>query len=100
MADQQSSTTNLKPRGRRATRVGQVTSDKRSKTISVAIAWGARHPKYGKLLRRHTVLQAHDEKNEARIGDTVEVVECRPISKTKCWRLLRVLRAAKPEVLA
>ncbi|MFO0840045.1 MAG: 30S ribosomal protein S17 [Phycisphaerae bacterium] len=79
-------------RGRRATRIGLVTSDKRDKTIAVTISWSTRHAKYGKLLKRSTVLHAHDEKNEAKLGDTVEVSECRPISKTKCWRLLRVLR--------
>jgi small subunit ribosomal protein S17 len=50
-----------------------------------------RHPKYGKLLRRKTVLHAHDEKNEAKVGDRVEIVECRPISKTKSWRLSRLI---------
>ena len=55
-----------------------------------------RHPKYGKMVRRNTRIVAHDEANEARLGDVVEIVECRPMSKTKRWRLLRVL-AANPE---
>jgi small subunit ribosomal protein S17 len=78
----------------RATRVGVVTSDARDKTIRVTLQYQVQHPKYGKYLRRRTVLHVHDEKNEARVGDTVEVMECRPISKTKSWRLLRVLQRA------
>ena len=78
---------------RRARRVhlGIVESDARDKTISVRINRLIRHPKYGKLLKRKTVLHAHDEKNEAKIGDRVEIVECRPISKTKSWRLSRLI---------
>jgi small subunit ribosomal protein S17 len=81
-------------RGRRPTRIGVVTSDVRDKTIRVEVAYSMRHPKYGKYLRRRTVLHAHDEKNEARRGDTVEVMECRPISKTKTWRLVRIVQRA------
>ena len=76
----------------RAVRTGVVTSDARDKTIRITIGFSVRHAKYGKTLRRRTVLHAHDEKNEASVGDTVEVVECRPLSKTKNWRLVRVLR--------
>lgn len=78
----------------RVTRVGVVTSDVRNKTIKVELSYAQRHAKYGKIIRRRTVLHAHDEKNEARKGDTVEVMECRPVSKTKCWRLVRVIERA------
>ena len=78
---------------RRTRRVqsGIVESDARDKTIRVRINRLIRHPKYGKLLKRKTVLHAHDEKNEAKVGDRVEIVECRPISKTKSWRLSRFI---------
>ncbi len=78
-------------RARRRVRTGVVQSDKANKTISVRIDRLARHPKYGKLLKRKTILHAHDEQNEARQGDRVEIVECRPISKTKSWRLSKRL---------
>lgn len=81
-------------REQRAKRVGVVKSEVRDKTISVAVEYLVRHAKYGKFLRKSTVLQAHDEKNECHKGDTVEVAECRPLSKTKRWRLLRVIRRA------
>lgn len=84
-------------RGRRRVRVGVVTSDRRDKTIRVAVEMLIRHRRYGKYVRRWTVLHAHDERNEAREGDRVEVMECRPYSKTKHWRLVRVLeRQAEP----
>jgi small subunit ribosomal protein S17 len=72
-------------------RTGVVTSDKRDKTIRVEVSYSMRHPLYGKYVRRRTVLQAHDEKNEAQAGDRVEVMACRPISKTKTWRLVRII---------
>jgi len=78
-------------RARRRVRTGVVQSDKADKTISVRIDRLMRHPKYGKLLKRKTVLHAHDEQNEARQGDRVEITECRPISKTKSWRLSKRL---------
>ena len=84
-------TSDKRARARRRVRTGVVQSDKADKTISVRIDRLVRHPKYGKLLKRRTVLHAHDEQNEARIGDRVEVVECRPISKTKSWRLTKRL---------
>jgi len=74
--------------------VGVVSSDKGDKTIKVVVDRLSKHPKYGKYLRRRTVVHAHDEKNEAGIGDKVEVMACRPISKTKHYRLVRVLHAA------
>ncbi|MBK9126738.1 MAG: 30S ribosomal protein S17 [Phycisphaerales bacterium] len=78
----------------RATRVGVVTAGARHKTIKVTIEYQVKHPKYNKFLSRRTVLHAHDEKNECGVGDTVEVMECRPLSKTKNWRLVRILTRA------
>lgn len=75
----------------KATRIGIVESDKREKTRKVVVAFKAMHPKYGKFVSRRTILQVHDEANESRLGDTVEVAQCRPISKTKRWRLVRVV---------
>lgn len=72
-------------------RVGVVQSDKRDKTRKVVIGYMAKHPKYGKYVKKRTVLHVHDEANESREGDVVEVVQCRPISKTKSWRLNRVV---------
>lgn len=76
------------------TLTGVVASDKANKTIKVVVEYLARHPKYGKYLKRRTVLHAHDEKNEARIGDRVEIAQCRPLSKTKHHRLLRIIERA------
>src|SRR5437870_6556602 len=73
---------------------GVVASDKGNKTIKVVVEYQTRHPKYGKYLKRRTVLHAHDEQNEAREGDTVEIAECRPLSKTKHHRLLRIVTKA------
>src|SRR5690242_4182500 len=73
---------------------GVVASDKGNKTIKVVVDYQMRHPKYGKYLKRRTVLHAHDEKNEAKEGDTVELAECRPLSKTKHHRLLRIVTKA------
>ena len=78
----------------RAVRTGFVESAKRNKTIKVVMERRVKHPKYGKYIRRRTKLHAHDEQNLAKIGDQVEIMECRPISKTKHWRLVRVVRAA------
>jgi small subunit ribosomal protein S17 len=73
---------------------GVVASDKGDKTIKVEVNYQTRHAKYGKYLKRTTVLHAHDEKNEAKEGDTVEIAECRPLSRTKHHRLLRIVRKA------
>src|SRR5437773_11759722 len=73
---------------------GVVASDKGDKTIKVIVAYQTKHPKYGKYLKRRTVLHAHDEKNEAREGDRVELAECRPLSKTKHHRLIRIVEKA------
>ena len=73
------------------TKIGVVTSDKRDKTRKVVIRYRTKHPKYGKYVSKRTVLQVHDENNASSTGDLVEVAECRPISKTKRWRLVRVV---------
>src|SRR5258708_18668283 len=73
---------------------GVVASDKGNKTIKVVVNYQTRHPKYGKFLNRRTVLNAHDEKNEAKEADTVESAECRPLGKTKHHRLLRITQKA------
>jgi small subunit ribosomal protein S17 len=75
-------------------KVGIVESDARDKTRKVVIAYSSRHPKYGKYIKRRTVLQVHDESNQSHNGDRVEVAECRPISKTKSWVLTRVVEKA------
>ena len=80
-----------KKRGRRNEVVGEVISDKMDKTITVKISRLIMHKKYGKYLRRNSKFKAHDEKNEAKIGDKVRIFETRPLSKTKCWRLREVL---------
>ncbi|MEO1129553.1 MAG: 30S ribosomal protein S17 [Planctomycetota bacterium] len=72
-------------------RIGIVESDKRDKTRKVVVQFVSKHPKYGKYLRKRTTLHVHDEQNESRLGDRVEVAPCRPISKTKAWRLVRVV---------
>jgi small subunit ribosomal protein S17 len=80
-------------RGER-TLTGRVTSNKMNKTIAVEIERLVKHPTYGKYVRRTTRLLAHDEKNESRAGDTVAIVQCRPLSRRKSWRLLRVVTRA------
>ena len=82
-------------RNRRRTMVGVVTSDKMDKTIKVMLQRQVKHPVYEKRLNRKTVLTAHDEKNDAKTGDTVEVMETRKLSKSKTWRLVKVLRRAE-----
>ncbi len=79
----------------RKTRVGTVVSDKMDKTIVVAIEDSVQHGLYKKIMKRTYKLKAHDEKNECGIGDTVRVMECRPLSKGKRWRLVEVLEKAK-----
>ena len=81
-------------RRRRKTEIGVVTSDKMNKTRRVEIERLVPHPKYGKYLKRRTVLHAHDEMNDAREGDTVDIAECRPLSKTKHHRLVKVVERA------
>lgn len=82
-------------RNLRKERVGKVVSNKMDKTIVVAVVDNVRHPKYGKILKRTLKLHAHDENNECSIGDTVSVMETRPLSKTKRWRLSAIIEKAK-----
>ncbi len=76
------------------TQSGRVVSDKGDKSITVMIERKVKHPIYGKYIRRSTKLHAHDESNQCRIGDTVIVEQCRPISKTKTWRLVKIVGSA------
>ena len=80
-----------KIRGRRKTIVGVVTSNKMNKTVVVEVEKHVKHPKYGKFVRRFTVYKAHDEENKAKVGNKVEIIEVRPLSKTKRWRLVRII---------
>jgi small subunit ribosomal protein S17 len=73
---------------------GRVISNSGNKSIKVAIDFKVRHPKYGKYVRRRTKLGVHDERNQANLGDLVEIAQCRPYSKTKSWRLLRIVEKA------
>jgi small subunit ribosomal protein S17 len=73
---------------------GIVSSDKTNKTITVTVERTFKHPKYKKYIRRHSKVYAHDEENAAQVGDTVEIMECRPLSKTKRWRLIKVTSRA------
>ena len=82
-------------RNLRKVRVGKVVSDKMDKTIVVAVEDHVRHPKYGKIMKRTVKIHAHDEQNQAAVGDTVAVMETRPLSKTKRWRLSAIVEKAK-----
>ena len=82
-------------RGMRKTRVGVVVSDKMDKTITIAVKYRVRHPLYEKIVNRTTKIKAHDENNECRIGDTVRVMETRPLSHDKRWRLVEIIEKAK-----
>ena len=82
-------------RGRRKVRTGVVVSDAMEKTVVVRISSQVRHPLYGKIVRRSTKLKAHDESLDAHVGDTVRIVETRPLSKTKRWRVVEVVERAK-----
>ncbi len=96
-------------RGKRRVETGVVTSDKMQKTRRVEIPRLVKHARYGKYIRRRTICHVHDEQNESHAGDTVEIMETRPLSKTKCWRLVRVVargpsavpvsELAKPEAM-
>mgnify|MGYP001528436426 FL=1 len=85
----------LSERNLRKTRVGMVVSDKMDKTIVVAIKDNVRHPLYKKIIKRTIKLKAHDENNSCGIGDKVEIMETRPLSKDKRWRLVRIIEKAK-----
>ena len=82
-------------RNYRKTRIGKVVSDKMDKTIVVAIEYNVKHPLYGKIMKRTYKLKAHDENQEARIGDRVKVMETRPLSKSKRWRLVEITEKAQ-----
>ena len=82
-------------RGMRKTRVGVVVSDKMDKTITIAVKYRVRLPLYGKIMNRTTKIKAHDENNECGIGDTVRVMETRPLSHDKRWRLVEIIEKAK-----
>lgn len=85
----------MEERNLRKTRVGVVVSDKMDKTIVVAVRDNVRHPLYNKIVKKTYKLKAHDEKNDARMGDTVRVMETRPLSKDKRWRLVEIMERAK-----
>jgi small subunit ribosomal protein S17 len=87
-------------RGNRRTVVGVVTSDKMNKTRRVEIPRLVKHARYGKYIRRRTICYAHDENNESHLGDTVEIVESRPLSRTKRWRLVRIVTRAPSRTLS
>ena len=85
----------MEERNLRKTRVGVVVSDKMEKTVVVAIKERVKHPLYGKIINRTKTFKAHDEQNECGIGDTVRVVETRPLSKEKRWRVVEIVEKAK-----
>ncbi|MBR1742545.1 MAG: 30S ribosomal protein S17 [Lachnospiraceae bacterium] len=82
-------------RNLRKTRVGNVVSDKMDKTVVVAVVDNVKHPLYGKIIKRTRRLKVHDEKNECKMGDRVRVMETRPLSKDKRWRLVEIIERAK-----
>ena len=85
----------MEERNLRKTRVGVVVSDRMDKTVVVAIQDNVRHPLYNKIVKKTYKLKAHDEKNECRIGDRIRVMETRPLSKDKRWRLVEIVERAK-----
>ncbi len=85
----------MEERGRRKTRVGVVVSDARDKTVTVEVMQQVRHPKYDKIVRRRKRYHVHDEANDARVGDTVRIMETRPLSKTKRWRVVDIVERAR-----
>lgn len=88
-------TTTAMDRKLRKERIGIVTSDKMEKSIVVTVERRVMHPKYGKFVKRSSKFMAHDEKGECHVGDTVKIMETRPISKNKCWRVIEVMERAK-----
>tara|TARA_B100000809_G_C15079708_1_gene509190 strand:- start:712 stop:969 length:258 start_codon:yes stop_codon:yes gene_type:complete len=85
----------MENRNLRKERIGVVTSDKMEKSIVVAVERKVKHPMYGKFVKKTTKFVAHDEKNDSNIGDTVKIMETRPLSKSKCWRLVEIVERAK-----
>ena len=82
-------------RNLRKERIGVVVSNKMDKSIVVMVERKVKHPKYGKFVKKSSKFMAHDEKNECNIGDTVRIMETRPLSKNKCWRLVNIVERAK-----
>ncbi len=95
MAEETQTQDAIETRNRRKIRVGVVSSDKMQKTVVVTINNLVRHPVYGRFQKQTKKLKAHDENNDAHIGDTVEIMETRPLSKDKCWRVIRIVERAK-----
>ena len=85
----------MEKRNLRKERIGVVTSDKMQKSIGVAVERKVKHPKYGKFVKKTTKFVAHDENNDCHIGDTVKIMETRPLSKNKNWRLVEIIERAK-----
>ena len=85
----------MENRNLRKERIGQVVSDKMEKSITVTVSRRVKHPIYGKFVQKTTKLMAHDENNDSKIGDTVKIMETRPLSKNKRWRLVEIIERAK-----
>ena len=85
----------MEERNLRKVRIGKVVSNKMDKSITITVDRKVKHPLYGKFVQKTTKLMAHDENNECGIGDTVKVMETRPLSKNKCWRLVEIVAKAK-----
>lgn len=86
-----SATSAKKPASRAQAKVGTVETDRRDKTRKVVVEFAQKHPKYGKYIRKQSVLHVHDETNQSKAGDQVEIVPCPPVSKTKRWKIVRVV---------
>lgn len=91
MSDSATTTTRKPLKG---LKIGVVVSDKRDKTRKVRVDYQVRHPKYGKYIRRRTMLHVHDEANQSKEGDRIEIAPCRPLSKSKSWRMVRIVETA------
>ena len=85
----------MENRNLRKEKIGVVTSNKMTKSVVVAVERKVKHPKYGKFVKRTSTFMAHDEKNDCNIGDTVRIMETKPLSKSKCWRLVEIIERAK-----
>jgi small subunit ribosomal protein S17 len=100
MATSKTSTKTAEGSSLKATKTGVVQSDQRDKTRKVVVSYLDPHPKYGKYIRKRTVLHVHDEKNESKVGDIVEVAQCRPLSKTKSWRMVKIVEKRSEQAAA
>ena len=94
-AEQETAQTEAKARNARKERVGKVVSNKMNKSITVLVEGKVKHPIYGKFVNKSKKFVAHDEKDECNVGDTVRIMECRPLSKRKRWRLINIIERAK-----